>query len=171
MSSVESTTTEPAAAPTELVLVEPPVAEQMRGLDFLLGTFQCEWTIVMDTPPRTGTVVWSAEHLLDGHYVRQVQHMEGPPRLNAHWVFGWNQVLGNFAAYYYDDWGNQGYTTSPGWEEDGKLKFTGQYSAFGKPHLCREEFEVVDENHFTKRGYVHLEGEWVHADVIECRRV
>ena len=171
MSSVEPSIADPDAPPPDLVLVEPPVAKRMHDLEFLLGSFRCEWTIVMDTPPRTGVVMWSAERILGGHYVQQVQRMDGPPRLNGHWVFGWNQVQNNFNGYYYDDWGNQGYTTSPGWEEDLRLKFTGEYTAFGKMHTFREEFEVVDQDHFTKRGYVELEGKWVQADIIECRRV
>ncbi|MET7996139.1 DUF1579 family protein [Amycolatopsis sp. NPDC005232] len=147
----------------------PPAPVQMHELDFLLGEFRCEYTNLTTDPVSSGVATWTTVPILGGHYYEMTQTVP-VPGVSSRWVFGWNQADSTFFTSYYDDWGNHGATKCEGWQ-DGELKCTGDYFAFGQPFVFQEVFAQVDDDHYTKHGFVRQADAWVPVDVIHCHRV
>ncbi|AJP05833.1 hypothetical protein TU94_22515 [Streptomyces cyaneogriseus subsp. noncyanogenus] len=142
----------------------------MRDLDFLLGDFRAEWTNLLADPADTGIAEWNTTATFSGHAYEMTQYV-AQHDVNGRFVFQWDGVNEKFTGYYYDDWGNRATVECAGWE-DGHLAFVGECFGFGKSFRLKERFEIVDENHYVKRGFVQLDGaDWMPADEIHCYRV
>lgn len=138
----------------------------MRELDFLLGSYRCDYTDLISDPPVTSTVTWSTHRILGGDYYEM--------RLRGHqfrgrWEFGWNPVDERFVTFYFDDQGISGTSGSAGFV-DGTLTFVGPYTAFGQHLLSQDEFTVVDRRHFVDDASINPDGTWLPLSHIECER-
>ncbi|MCP2170275.1 hypothetical protein [Goodfellowiella coeruleoviolacea] len=138
----------------------------MEELDFLLGDFSCSWVNLTVDPPTTGSAEWNTERTMRGHFYVMDQTMPG---LKCKLIFGRDPLTASFITYYYDNFGNFGTTTSPGWR-NGVLVFTGEYYAFGAKTVFLEEFTREGENHYVKKGFHLVDGDRVPVDIIECHR-
>ncbi|MEU1454948.1 NlmOI [Streptomyces avermitilis] len=153
----------------EQEFTRPPAPEKMRDMDFLLGDFRAEWTNFTADPATTGTATWNTASTFHGHAYEMTQRVEAHD-LTGRFVVQWVESDSAFSGYYYDDWGNRTLLTSEGWQ-DGYLAFTGECFGFGKSFLLKEQYEVVDEKHYVKRGFIKFdEGDWIPADEVHCHR-
>ncbi|MBB4712578.1 MULTISPECIES: NlmOI [Streptomyces] len=162
---------EQESAPSgEQEFVKPPAPEKMRDLDFLLGDFRAEWTNFTADPPTKGIASWNTASTFNGHAYEMTQRVTEHD-LTGRFVVQWVESDSAFSGYYYDDWGNRTLLTSEGWQ-DGHLTFLGECIGFGKSFLLRERYEIVDENHYVKCGFVKFEeiGDWIPADEVHCYR-
>ena len=91
------------------------------------------------------------------------------PGVSGRWVFGWDAVGSGVLTMYYDDWGNHGRSTGGEWH-DGELACVGEYWAFGQQHVFQEVLSPVDEDTYTKRGFMRHADGWVQVDDIRCVR-
>jgi len=139
------------------------VAAEMRQLDFLLGDFRIEYTNMTTEKVTTGEATCSARPVADGRFCEWTQHIP-VPGIVATWLIGWSDVDESFVSFYYDDWGHHGVFTSPGWV-DGHFRISGDSAVFGATHRFVDDFEVVDADHFFKRGYIGVGDELVPGDV------
>ena len=157
------------SAPQEFT--KPSPSEKMRDLDFLLGDFRTEWTNFTADPATKGTAAWNTVSTFSGHAYEMTQ-LVTEHDLTGRFIVQWVESETQFSGYYYDDWGNRTLLTSEGWE-DGYLTFTGTCVGFGKTFLLKERYEIVDENHYLKCGFVSFDdGEnWIPADEVHCYRV
>ncbi|MEU4877007.1 hypothetical protein [Streptomyces sp. NPDC021608] len=160
-----------SAEPAEQTFTKPPAPERMHDLDFLLGDFRTEWTNFTADPPTKGTASWNTASTFGGHAYEMTQ-LVTEHDLTGRFVVQWVESDSSFSGYYYDDWGNRTLLVSDGWQ-DGCLTFTGDCVGFGRTFQLRERYEIVDENHYLKRGFVKLdpEGDWIPADEVHCHRV
>ncbi|MGX5187181.1 NlmOI [Streptomyces avermitilis] len=158
-----------AETSAEQEFTRPPTPEKMRDLDFLLGDFRAEWTNFTADPATTGTAAWNTASTFHGHAYEMTQRVEAHD-LTGRFVVQWVESESSFSGYYYDDWGNRTLLTSEGWQ-DGYLAFTGECFGFGKSFLLKEQYEIVDEKHYVKRGFIKFdEGDWIPADEVHCHR-
>ncbi|MER6957797.1 MULTISPECIES: hypothetical protein [unclassified Streptomyces] len=150
---------------------KPTASEKMRDLDFLLGDFRTEWTNFTADPPTKGTAAWNTASTFAGHAYEMTQ-LVPEHDLTGRFVFQWVESESAFSGYYYDDWGNRTLLTAEGWQ-DGYLTFIGECFGFGKSFLLKERYEIIDENHYVKCGFVKFdtEGDWIPADEVHCYRV
>ncbi|GAA4232342.1 hypothetical protein GCM10022254_31940 [Actinomadura meridiana] len=141
-----------------------PPPEQMRDLDFLLGSMSCVFN--------TGTKITGVfRSILGGHYYEfeLTANRTNGQQVNGRWLLGWNSADKMFSSYYYDDTGMQGSTASEGWR-DGELIFHGRYT-LGDGHVeMRTVFSRVDEDHFVIRESILQDGEWKLLDTQDCHR-
>jgi len=147
----------------ELKGSQPP-PEQMRDLDFMLGSIA---GLLNTGTKMTGEI----RPVLGGNYYEfhlTVNRTNGD-QVNGRFVTGWNAADMVFGSYYYDDAGMQGYGTSPGWR-DGELTFHGRYTLGDSYAELRSAFERIDEDHFVVRESILHEGEWKLLDTQDCHR-
>ncbi|MFF7638603.1 NlmOI [Kitasatospora sp. NPDC008050] len=158
--------TEPTAAQEFAV----PVSDRMRDLDFLLGEFRVEYTNLVADPPATGTASWTTRSVYNGHVYELLQSVP-EHGIEGRWIFGWSASSSSFYGLYHDNWGNHSTPSSKGWDEDGAIRFVGDCFGFGQQFVTKEEFEVIDEDHFVKRSFAQQGDAWVPSDVIHAYRV
>ncbi|MEV6423779.1 hypothetical protein [Streptomyces sp. NPDC051662] len=155
----------------EQEFVKPAAPEKMRDLDFLLGDFRAEWTNLTAEPAAKGTADWNTVRTFDGHAYEMTQ-LVPQHDLTGRFVVQWVERESSFSGYYYDDWGNRTLLTTDGWQ-DGYLAFTGECMGFGHWFLLKERYEIIDENHYLKCGFIKYEADsdWIAADEVHCYRV
>lgn len=154
----------------EVVFPErPEIAAEMKQLDFMLGDFRVEYTNLTTEKVTTGEATWTTRPVADGRFHEITQRIP-VPGITATWLIGWSAVDSAFAAFYYDDWGNHGTFTSPGWV-DGHFRISGDSAVFGARHSFVDDFTVVDDGHFTKQGFIAVGDELVPGDLLHCYRI
>ncbi|MEO5876850.1 MAG: hypothetical protein ABIS86_19900 [Streptosporangiaceae bacterium] len=162
-----------AAGAQSKALPPPP---QVKGLDFLLGSFECAYT-----PPPGGSpsvTYTKTRRALGGHYYDTEVRIE-PGSLRGFASYGWNPVEGTFISQYHDDWGSSANYVSPGWK-DGHLVFTGRLlqvitpSATGKaPGVwmdIQEDYHLLGRGHFTSVQTFTLPSGVTLQGTSDCRR-
>ncbi|MEV6380911.1 NlmOI [Streptomyces sp. NPDC051773] len=147
----------------------PDVAPEMKQLDFLLGDFRVEYTNFTTEKVTTGEATWSTRPVADGRFLHMTQTIP-VPGIVADWLFGWSEVDSAFICFYYDDWGNHGTFTSPGWV-DGRFRVSGDSAVFGGRHSFVDDFSVVDDDHFFKKGFIAVGDDLVQGDEMHCYRI
>ncbi|WP_217213159.1 hypothetical protein [Streptomyces sp. AC550_RSS872] len=166
-----SVSEEKAAESAEQQFVKPSAPERMRDLDFLLGDFRAEWTNFTADPAQKGTAAWNTVSTFGGHAYEMTQ-LVPEHDLTGRFVVQWVERDKSFSGYYFDDWGNRTLLTTEGWQ-DGYLVFTGECMGFGHWFMLKERYEIIDENHYLKCGFIKFEAdsEWIPADEVHCYRV
>ncbi|UUU36197.1 NlmOI [Streptomyces sp. CA-210063] len=144
------------------------VAPEMAQLDFILGDFRIAYTNLTTEQVSTGEATCSARPLADGRFYEWTQNIP-VPGIVATWLLGWSDVDKSFACFYYDDWGHHGTFTSPGWV-DGHFTITGDSAVFGGRHRFVDDFTVIDDNHFEKKGFIVVGDELVPGDLLTFSR-
>jgi hypothetical protein len=158
------------AASGEVVLPgrgEP--APEMRQLDFLLGDFRIEYTNLTTEKVTTGEANCSARLLADGRFLELTQRIP-VPGIVATWLIGWSDVDKAFTSFYYDDWGHHGVFGGPGWA-DGHFRLSGESAVFGARHGFVEDFEVIDDDHIVKHGFVAVGEELIPGEILHFHRI
>ncbi|MEU6356324.1 DUF1579 family protein [Streptomyces sp. NPDC047072] len=150
------------------VLERPEPSPRMRELDFMLGTVAS----VFDTGVRFEC---TTRPILGGLYLQMDVHAtyaDGSWRNDGIWIVGWSEVDQSFQSYYVDALGNQGMSTSPGWQ-DGVLEFVGSTSMteVGARGMTMDRYTVIDDDHFQLVAYVQVDGEWKRWNTQDCHRV
>ncbi|SEP53557.1 DUF1579 family protein [Amycolatopsis saalfeldensis] len=145
--------------------------DQMKELDFLLGTWKCDAEVSMQGLPAKSQMVGVIHPIHDGKWYQwDIQSLARAGRTT--WVAGWNPAASNFQVYFYDNHGLHGSEASVGssWES-GKLKFTGtMYTHEGKVEVI-DEFTRIDENSFHDDFYIRVNDEWKQVVHGECYRL
>jgi hypothetical protein len=150
-------------------------AHQMAELNFLLGNYTC--TIAPGETDQETT-----RKIFDGNYYQQTVtlHIAGEGTLETVWTLGWNPVNLNFVAQYFDNLGNSGTGTSPGWQ-DGHLKIKGTYVIVYAPggasgigvglhETGYDDFQIIGPGHYTDTSYGLSKGKWITEGVGNCRQ-
>ncbi|MFI0408233.1 hypothetical protein [Actinomadura sp. 3N508] len=156
----------------EPLWVSPPPPEQLRQLDFLLGSIECIGEPQAPEVSESGepiVLLTDAAPTLAGHFLQM--DVVWPGTLAGRWLFGWNPVDANFISYYIADSGSHGSATSPGWE-DGRLTFTGGYTiAVENTHpVMRDVFIPIDDDHFVIEESAEVDGQWIPLVTFSCTR-
>ncbi|MET7766722.1 hypothetical protein [Streptomyces sp. NPDC005336] len=130
-----------------------PSPPQMRGLDFLLGSYACDYT-----PPPGGkpaVLHLTTRRAMGGHYFYTDATLE-PGNVVGRSSFGWNPVDGTFINQYHDNWGSSGNYTSTGWK-DGHLTFKGPLIQVITPHATGKspgvKLDLVDDYQLLGPGH------------------
>ncbi len=131
-----------------------PAPPQIRALDFLLGSYTCDYT----PPPggRPAVLKLTTKRAMDGHYLYTDATLE-PGNVVGRSTFGWNPVDGTFINQYHDNWGSSGSYTSSGWQ-DGHLVFRGPLTQVITPNATGrtsgvklnllDNYQVLGRGHF-----------------------
>ncbi|MYS91680.1 MULTISPECIES: DUF1579 family protein [Streptomyces] len=153
--------------PTERPRTEHrPPSPRLKDLDFLLGRMVTHF----DTGVRMESVTRRVMH---DHYIQMDltgTYADGTWKLDGKWIIGWNEVQQQFESYYIDTMGTMGTVTSPGWQEDGHLVFSG-FCVLGEVGVrtnTKDVYTVLGDHHFQLDAYVEAEGEWKHYDTQDC---
>jgi hypothetical protein len=161
-----------AAPPEQPVNARRVPAERQHDLDFLLGSFRCEFK---GNPQVGDSIIYMRTRpTLDGHFyqIDITQVKPNQPDLHGRWVLGWSEAEAQFVSYYYDENVMHGSSFSPG-REGNEMTFTGTYFLASKGVVAvRDEFLVHDDNHFEINEYVKIGDEdWKYFDHQDCRRL
>ncbi|MFD7501772.1 hypothetical protein [Streptomyces sp. NPDC059850] len=153
-----------------------PAPPQMRALDFLLGSYTCEYT----PPPGSKAAVMhlTTKRVMGGHYYYTDATME-PGQLIGRSSFGWDPVDGKFIVQYHDNWGSSANYSSPGWR-NGHLVFKGPLSqvvtpsATGKTEGVNmdvvDDYQVLGPGHFKDAtSFTFSDGTTLRGSY-DCRR-
>jgi len=145
---------EPEAADKPSRPADPlPAPPQMRALDFLLGSYRCDYT----PPPGSKAAVMhlTTKRVMGGHYYYTDATLE-PGRLVGRSSFGWDPVDGKFIVQYHDNWGSSANYSSPGWR-NGHLVFKGPLSQVVTPSATGKtdgvNMDVVDDYQVLGPGH------------------
>ncbi|MFT2016581.1 DUF1579 family protein [Streptomyces sp. 796.1] len=169
-----------ASAPSQHVrpvkpgpLAAPP---QVKGLDFLLGTFACSYAPPPGSKPATMTM--TTKRAMGGHYYYTDATMQ-PGDVVGRATFGWDPVAKKFINQYHDNWGSHGNYAAEPWK-DGHLVFNGALSQVVKPSPTgettgvpidlRDDYQVVNRNHFTNHQTMTFSDGTVLRGSYDCRR-
>ncbi|WP_307821561.1 hypothetical protein [Streptomyces coffeae] len=131
-----------------------PAPPQMRDLDFLLGTYTCDYT-----PPPGGkpaVLGMTTKKAMGGHYYYTDATLE-PGKVVGRSSFGWNPVDNTFINQYHDNWGSSGNYSSPGWK-NGHLMFKGPLNQVVTPDAggstegiklgLVDDYQILGPGHF-----------------------
>jgi hypothetical protein len=159
-------------------LVDHPITERprparrepsprMQELDFLVGTITSQF----DTGVRFESAI---RPIMDGLYLYTDLHAtyaDGSWRNDGIWIVGWSEPDHAFQSYYVDAMGNQGTSSSPGWQ-DGVLEFVGSgvVGEVGVRTVTKDRYTRIAEDHFQLEAYVQVNGEWKRYDAQDCYR-
>lgn len=168
-----------ADSPAQHVKHKPrtlPAPPQIRGLDFLLGTFSCDYAPPPGSKPATMTM--TTKRAMGGHYYYTDATMQ-PGDVVGRATFGWDPVAKKFINQYHDNWGSNGNYSAAPWK-DGHLIFSGALSQVVKPSPSGEtsgvpidlqdDYEVVNKNHFTNHQTMTFADGTVLKGSYDCRR-
>lgn len=156
-----------AGRPTERPRTDqPPPSPRLKELDFLLGKMVTNF----DTGVRMEAVVRRVMH---GHYIQMDlsgTYPDGTWKLDGKWIIGWSEVDQHFESYYMDTLGTMSCVTSPGWQEDGHLVFSGSciLGEVGVRAPTKDVYTVISDGHFQLDASVLVDGEWKHYDTQDC---
>ncbi|WP_086710017.1 hypothetical protein [Streptomyces antimycoticus] len=153
-----------------------PAPPQIRDLDFLLGSYTCEYT-----PPPGGTAAvlkLTTRRALGGHYFYTDATLD-PGNVVGRSAFGWNPVDGKFINQYHDNWGSSGNYTSSGWK-DGHLIFKGPLTQVITPNATgqtsgvkldlMDDYQVLGRGHFkNSTSFTFPDGSTLQGSY-DCRR-
>lgn len=148
-----------------------PVAERQHDLDFMLGSYRCEF----DGNPTVGdSVVFSRTvPTLSGTFYQMdiTQVKPNVPNLHGRWVLGWSEAESQFVSYYYDENVMHGSSFSPG-RVGRDMTFEGTYFLAARgPIGVRDVFVIHNNSHFEINEYVKIGGgDWQFFDHQDCRR-
>jgi hypothetical protein len=154
-----------------------PLPHQMTEFNFLLGTFKCT------VPDSEGLKdIETTRKIFNGEYYQQTAtlYIPGEGTVAGIWTIGWDPVNHHFSAQYYDNVGNSGAGTSPGWQ-DGNLRILGNYVIVdisggisgvgaGLHETGEDDFQVVGPGHYTDTNYSLKNGKLVKGGVSDCRQ-
>ncbi|WEV23867.1 DUF1579 family protein [Streptomyces sp. 71268] len=153
-----------------------PAPPQIRGLDFLLGRFTCDYAPPPGSKPATMTM--TTKRAMGGHYLYTDATMQ-PGDVVGRATFGWDPVAKKFINQYHDNWGSNGNYAAAPWK-DGHLIFTGSLSQVVKPDPSGEttgvpislhdDYQVVNKNHFTNHQTMTFSDGTVLKGTYDCRR-
>ncbi|MBB5938681.1 DUF1579 family protein [Streptomyces zagrosensis] len=153
-----------------------PAPPQVRGLDFLLGTFTCDYAPPPGSKPATMTM--TTKRAMGGHYYYTDATMQ-PGDVVGRATFGWDPVAKKFINQYHDNWGSSANYAAGPWK-DGHLVFTGRLSQVVKPSPTgettgvpidlRDDYQVVNKNHFTNEQRMTFSDGTVLTGSYDCRR-
>lgn len=158
-------------------LADLPPPPQLRGLDFMLGTYDCT------QPGQTKVeVTMSTKRALGGHYyVTSVTQYTAAPYPDVYGTasYGWSPSCGRFMMQYHDNWGSSGTAFAPGWQ-DGHLRFAGNLLQVLNPNptgVARgvqlditDDRQVVNADHFTFSQTVTTPDGKSKTSRLDCRR-
>jgi hypothetical protein len=153
-----------------------PAPPQIHGLDFLLGSYKCDYT----PPPGSKPAVLhlKTKRAMGGHYYETDATLQ-PGDVVGRSSFGWNPVDGTFINQYHDNWGSSGFYTAPGWK-DGHLKFRGPLSQVINPNPTGkasgvkldlvDDYQVLGPGHFKDTtSFTFPDGSTLRGSY-DCRR-
>ncbi|MEV8441836.1 hypothetical protein AB0425_31015 [Actinosynnema sp. NPDC051121] len=168
VASAERDATGPTAAASA-----PP---EMRQLDFLLGSWRCTFSVPVPGggPSTTGEVVSTVKPVLGGQWYEwnalTVPTETSPEPKASRWLFGgWNATEGTFTAFYLDDRGHRGVSTSPG-ARDGHVVFSGPFTTPRGPATYVDDFQPQGRNRFTDTISVKTGDQVTPGGSVDCRR-
>jgi len=151
--------------------------EEMRDLDFLLGSWRCPTTVTAPgAPSETSVVVGTIKPVLGGAWYQwdalRLPNEQMPQKALSRWMIGgWNATDQTFTALYTDDRGTHGEeTTEPGAATDGHLKFIGEYTMAKGKYTFIDEFTRISDDHFQDLISAKDGDEVVPAGSVECYR-
>ncbi len=153
-----------------------PAPPQIRDLDFLLGSYTCDYT-----PPPGGNpavLTLNTKRAMGGHYLYTDATLE-PGNVVGRSSFGWNPVDGKFITQYHDNWGSSGNYTSSGWK-DGHLIFKGPLTQVITPNASgqttgvkldlKDDYQVLGPGHFKDTtSFTFPDGSTLQGSY-DCRR-
>ncbi len=153
-----------------------PAPPQMRDLDFLLGTYTCDYT-----PPPGGkpaVLRMTTKKAMGGHYYYTDATLE-PGKVVGRSSFGWNPVDKTFINQYHDNWGSSGTYTSSGWK-NGHLIFKGPLNQVVKPDASGntegiklglvDDYQILGPGHFKDNTSFTFPDGNVLRGSYDCRR-
>jgi hypothetical protein len=106
---------EPVAAPVRHGVA--PVAE-LQPLNALIGSWNCTGAVTSpDGSQQAFDTTSTASFILGGHFMRwqEVNTIGGTPIASAEYLWGWDAQHQNFTEDRFDDSGQRGAQTTPGW--------------------------------------------------------
>lgn len=145
--------------------------DEMKELDFFLGTWKTEAKVTMAGLPPESEMVGRIYPILDGKWYQwDIQSLVRAGRTT--WVAGWNPATAKFQVYFYDNHGLHGSEQSvgPGWADD-KLRFTGtMYTPEGQVEVV-DEFTRIDDDTFHDDFYIRVGDDLKQIVHGECHRL
>lgn len=163
----------PSRATSTSPLPAPP---QIRALDFLLGSYRCDYT----PPPgsRAAVMHLTTKRAMGGHYYYTDATLE-PGQVVGRSSFGWDPVGGRFIVQYHDNWGSSATYSSPGWR-NGHLVFKGPLSQVVTPSATGrtegvhmdvvDDYQVLGPGHFKDAtSFTFPDGTTLRGSY-DCRR-
>lgn len=154
---------------------EKMAADPMRGLDPLVGKWQCMGT-AYKTPwfpehPTMGDV--SQEWILDGKWLAftyaEKKTAQNPMPFTATGFFGYDPEVKMYVVGGVDSTGGYSTGASSGWVGD-VMAFEGPWHIGGMTAKARDTFTKKSANEVTHKGELEYEGKWMTLSEETCTR-